>query len=354
LEGVLKAPPPPPPGATPWNLADSLTELHKLPGVLVGIDGGDVDGDGKAEMVTVVGLEVVLYRLDGDRLERLGTYTSRRQGRLLSVQLLRLAAPHTVGIVVNRQVTDGTVDSFILTLQDQRLVLLQEHVYDILLAVDTDGDGIKESLWGQVFDHEQFFRRERVRRYALTNGTLEPQESVPMPATFRATGAALARFSAEGQRHLVFVDTWRHLRVYRGEEDLWRSRDEVGGTQTSAEVERASGRDADKKSFYFELIPAVVDVDGDGLEEVLVARNAAILGFVPNLTQYSGGDVVLLRKEKYGFSLAPCSPEFNGVVSGVVALPGSPRAVLIAVSKQKGFLNVKYSGETTLFLSRLP
>jgi hypothetical protein len=271
---------------------------------------------------------------------------------LLSVQLLRLAAPHTVGIVVNRQVADGTVDSFILTLQGQRLVLLQEHVYDILLAVDTDGDGIKESLWGQLFDQEQFFRRERVRRYALANGTLEPQESVPMPATFRATGATLAKFSAEGPRHLVFVDVWRHLRVYRGEEDLWRSRNEVGGGYTSAEIERTISRDVVKKSFYFEPIPAVVDVDGDGVEEVLVARNAAILGFIPNLNQYSGGDVVLLRKEKYGFNLLPIGPEFNGVVSGVVALPGSPRTILIAVSKQKGFL--QRGGETTLFLSRLP
>jgi hypothetical protein len=254
--------------------------------------------------------------------------------------------------VVNRQAGDGTVDSFILTLQGQRLVVWREHLDDILLAVDTDGDGVKESLWGQPFDQRGFFRRGLIRQYTVTSDALELQANLTVPQAFRATGATLARFSPDAPRHLVFVDSGHHLQVYHGEEALWRSREEVGGGSIAADLERMVNRDPSRESFFFESIPATVDVDGDGVEEVLLARNAEFLGgFVPNLNQYSGGDIFLLRKERYGFNLTPVSPEFNGIVSGVAVLPGSPRIIALAITRKKGFLK---GAETTVFLSRLP
>ncbi len=199
---------------------------------------------------------------------------------------------------------------------------------------------------------EQCFERGRVRQYRLTNGTLKAKGTIKLPSAFRATGAALAKLEAEGPQHLVFVDARHHLRVYRGSEELWKSPSSVGGSYTYGEVERTITRgDVITQSFFFEPIPAAVDLDGDGIEEVLMARNEAILDFVPNLGQYSGGDVVLLHKEEpYGFVLSPISPQFNGLLSGVVALPGSTPAVLIAVVTGRGLL--KRGGQTTLFLSR--
>jgi hypothetical protein len=335
-----------------WNIAETMTELHKLPEAIQGFDSSDIDGDGQAEIVTMNTSSVSLYRLEGEHLVRIDTFESRRQGKLLSVQLFRLSAAQNIGIVVNRQVPDGTLDSFILTLQDKRLVLWREHVEDILLAVDTDGDGVKESLWGQPFDRDRFFRRGLVRQYTVTaDGALEQQSNVSVPLAFRATGAILAKLSPDGSRYLIFVDSGHHLQVYRGEEDLWRSRDEVGGGATAADLERTISRDPSRTSFFFEPIPAPVDVDGDGTEEVLVARNAEFLGgFIPNVNQYSGGDVVLFRKERYGFGLTPVSPQFNGIVSGVAVLPGS-RTIVLAVTRKKGVLK---GAETTMFLSRLP
>jgi hypothetical protein len=73
---------------------------------------------------------------------------------------------------------------------------------------------------------------------------------------------------------------------------------------------------------------------------------------VPNTQQYSGGEVVLLREENYGYSLSPISPQFNGIVMGIIAVPGSPQALLIAITKPKSFFS--QGGTTTLFLSRRP
>ena len=353
LEGVFKnAPPSAQPGAIQWNLADTLTELQKLPVAVQGMDGADIDGDGQAEIVTMDAARISLYRLEGTRLVRLDTFESKRAGKLLSVQLLGLGTAKQLGIVVNRQVPDGTLDSFILTWQGQKLGMWQEHLDDILLAVDTDGDNVKDTIWGQPFDQDNFFRRGTVRQYTVTERSLEPRGNLSVPAPFRATGAVLAKLSDGGVPYLVFIDSGHRLQVFRGEEDLWRSKDGVGGGTTAADLERTIHRDKTRFSFYFEPIPAPVDVDGDGIEEVLVARNAEFLGgFIPNLNQFTGGDVVALRKERYGFTLTPVSPEFRGMVSGIAVLPGTPRTVLIAVTRNKGFLK---GNETILYMSRLP
>lgn len=351
LRGVFKTSPQQRPDSAEWNIAESLTKLRDFPELLTAIDGGDIDGDGTIEVAIVMGARISLYRFDGEKFDLLDTFTSSRQGKLLSVQLLRLTGPHPIGIVVNQQVATGGMESFILVLQTRKLAVWQEYLYEILLAVDTDGDGVKETLWGQPFDANDFFRSGAARRYLMGHGTLTPRESVAVPYLFRATGAALVKLSTTGQRDLVFIDMQNHLRVSRNTEELWKSPERVGGNYTYGEVEKVMSRDMVKTPFIFEPLPLAVDLDGDGVEEVLIARNISRLGFLPTLNQYAGGDILLLREENYGYSLAPISPQFNGIVSGIIAVPGTPPAILIAVTKEKGLFS--RGGETTLFLSRM-
>jgi hypothetical protein len=292
-----------------------------------------------------------LYRfVEGEKLEMVATFTATRQGKLLSVQLMRLGAAQPIGLVVNQQIPGYGMDSFILALRDKKLVLWQEHFYDILLAVDTDNDGVKETLWGQPFHARDFFLSGAVRQYMPVNGALQPQQEVLVPYMFRATGAALAKLSTNGQQTLVFVDSQNMLRVFHDKEDLWKSPERVGGSYTYGEIEQTISRDVMKFPFFFEAIPLAQDLNGDGIDEVFVVSNASNFGFVPNLQQYSGGSIALLREENYGYSLSPISPQFNGIVSGIMAVPGTPPALLIAITKPKGFFG--QGGTTTLFLSR--
>ena len=351
LRGVFKTPPPQRAAGSEWNIAASLTKLRDIPQFLVSIDGGDLDGDGTIEVAMIMGAQVSLYRfVEGEKLDLVATFTATRQGKLLSVQLMRLGATQPIGLVVNQQIPGHGMESFILALRDKKLVLWQEHIYDILLAVDTDGDGVKETLWGQPFHARDFFLSGVMRQYMPVNGALQPQQEVLVPYMFRATGAALAKLSANGQRTLVFVDSQNMLRVFHNKEDLWKSPEKVGGSYTFGEIEQTISRDVMKFSFFFEAIPLAQDLDGDGIDEVLVVSNASSFSFVPNLQQYSGGSIALLREENYGYSLSPISPQFNGIVSGIIAVPGTPPALLIAITKPKGFFG--QGGTTTLFLSR--
>ena len=339
--------------ADPLTLEKMYVPLAQFPTELRGFDAADVDGDGQSELVMLSDTKVLLYHVQESQLVSVASYSDRRPGTLLSAQLVRLGDAQTLGVVVNRYSPRRRgMDSFFLALQDNRLVRQQKGLSDILLAVDTDGDGVNESVWGQGFDNRDFFRRGQVRQYELRNGRLKRQRKLPLPGGFRATGAVLAQLGASGNRQLVFVDDRHNLQVYDGTTRRWKSRANVGGSYVFAALEiRYSPNVADQAQFDFEAIPAIADFDSDGIDEVLVPQNQSQLGVVPNLNLYSGGHVVLMRQTPQGFTLSSISPEFDGVVSGVAVLKGRTPGILVAVSKREGVL--KQRKQTILYLNRL-
>ena len=339
--------------ADPLALERSYAQLSRFPSELRGFDAADIDGDGLTELVMLNDTKVLLYRVQEGRLVPVASYSDRRPGTLLSAQLVRLGEGQALGVVVNRYSPGRKrMDSFFLAMQRDQLVRQQKGLLDILLAVDMDGDGVNDSIWGQRFDNRDFFRRGRVRQYELRGGRLKRQRKLSVPGSFRATGAALARLDGPGNRQLVFVDERHNLQVYDGKNRRWKSSVNVGGSYVFAAVHiQHSPQVAEQAQFDFEAIPAVADFDGDGIDEVLVPQNQAQLGVLPNLNLYSGGHVVMMRQTPQGFTLSPISPEFDGVVSGVAILKGHTPGILVAVSKREGAL--KQKKETILYLNQL-
>ena len=336
------------------TLEKRYVPLAQFPTELRGFDAADVDGDGETELVMLSGTQVSLYHVHENQLAPIASYSDRRPGALLSAQLVRLGDERTPGVVVNRyNHSRKGMDSFFLVLQGRQLVRQQKGLSDILLAVDADGDGVNDSVWGQRFDGKDFFRRGQVRQYDLQNGRLKRQRKLSLPGGFRATGAALAQLGAPpGNRQLVFVDERHNLQVYEGKTRRWKSATSVGGSYVFAALDiRYSPQVAEQAQFDFEAIPAVADLDGDGVDEVLVPQNQGRLGMLPNLNLYSGGHVVLMRQTPQGFTLSQVSPGFDGVVSGVAVLKGRTPGILVAVSKREGVL--KQKKQTVLYLNRL-
>lgn len=337
--------------ADPLAMEERYVPIASFASEMRGFDAADVDGDGRTELVMLSDAEVRLYRLDEGRLVPVGSYSDRRPGKLLSAQLLRLPESQGLAVVVNRYSSRrGGMDSLFLLWRGNQLIRQQKGLMDILLAVDTDGDGVNETVWGQRFDRDDFFRLGQVRQYAWQNGRLKRQRKLALPTRFRATGTALAQLGPQGSRQLVFVDERHNLQVYDGKERRWASPGKVGGSYVFATLQNTRGGAHEQEHFDFEAIPEVADLDGDGIDEVLVPRNQTRLGVVPNLNLYSGGRVVLMRETPQGFALSPISPEFDGVVSGVAVLAGQESGILVAVSKREGVL--KRKEQTTLYLNR--
>jgi hypothetical protein len=141
------------------------------------------------------------------------------------------------------------------------------------------------------------------------------------------------------------------LRVYRGLQELYRTSDRVGGGYSVAEVEReTTGGVRRTFPYYLEPWMAVADLNGDGRQDVVVPRNIRSLGGIfPNVNLYSGGDVVVLSYNDYGYSLTAITPQLDGVVSGVAILrQRAYPAFVVAVSQGR----LTGSGNSILLISR--
>jgi hypothetical protein len=231
------------------------------------------------------------------------------------------------------------------------LHVLQEHIDVMLVALDANGDGVNETVWGTPYDLTDFFTVGRATLYTFERDRIRRQEGVEVPKVFRATGVAMADMSGDGRRDMVLIDEFRQLRVYRGTQELYRSGDRVGGGYAVVEVMRDTSGGVRRPVFYFlEPWMAVADLDGDGRQDVVVSRNTrAISNVMTNVNIYSGGDVAVLSQKDFGYALTAITPQFDGVVSGVAILRQRDYpAFVLAVSQ--GTITGK--GNSILLLSR--
>jgi hypothetical protein len=332
------------------DLGKTMKELITLPMLVTSMDVCGVIAEGSEDILVTDGKKVLMYQLAGEQVEFIDEYVPGVASKLLSVQCAEIDKNPGQEVIVNQYINNG-LDTSILTYRNGHLQVLQEHIDVLLVALDSDGDGNNETVWGQAYDLTEFFATGRAALYAFDNGKFRRQERVEVPRVFRATGVTLANLSGDGKQDLVMIDESRQLRVYRGQQQLYKSSDRVGGGYSVAEVEReGTSRVRHKVPYFLEPWMAVADLNGDGHQDVVVPRNIRSLGGVlPNVNVYSGGDVVVLAHSEFGYNLTAITPQFDGVVSGVAILRlRAYPAFVIAVSQG----TLTGGGNSLLLISR--
>jgi len=282
-----------------------------------------------------------MYRIVDQKFEPEWTKSVRSLGRVFSVQLADLDGDGFLEVIGNRYAPRTGLSSFILTTVDGKPKYVAEDIPDFLFAVDLKGDGVKRTLWTQRFSATSFFTPGQADQVMLKDGKLVVEKPVRVPPGFRPMGAAFGAIVGKDTRSLALIDPYNRLQVSTEGEEVWRSSTSVGGGYMEVEQQYGGGRDLRSKFYKIEPTPLAVDLDGDGIEELVVPQNLVKEGLL-----------AVVFKGPAGFRLQSVNTGFEGGITalGAFKTEDSTQPTLIAAVVRFNSL-LKSSGETQIIMT---
>jgi hypothetical protein len=320
-----------------------LREVAKFPFAVLSMDVAVWSKDKIPRLVVTDGERVFLYRITGSALEAEWTYRGDVRGMIFTVQLAELTGDGTLHVVVNRYHHHPSIlmTSFILgSTGDGKAKLVVEDSSEILLAVDETGEGIKKSLWLSPFAQATFFKKGDIIRGFIRNGKIVADTRVRVPSMFRATGATMSNISGKGTRALAFIDDQHRMRISLDAEEMFRSAALVGEGTVTLQVKTQIERGGREYNYKPEPLPLSVDLDGDGIDEVIVPQNQ-----LP-------GRLAVIFKGPGGYRFQTVNSGFEGTISALGAIPsedGSTPRLVVAVVRFTNMFNTV--GETQIIVT---
>ncbi len=317
-----------------------LRALATFPFPIISMDVGVAPADKVPRIALTDGQKVFLYRLNGLTLAPEWTFSKAMVGKILNVQLADLDGDGILDVVVNRQDYKVGMLSYVLGTREGKAVVLADDIPLLLLALDEQGDGVNRTLLGHPQNGQTFFVKGAGTRYVLKNKDLVASGRMLVPDNLRLTGATMSNTAGKNNaRVLAFVDEYNRLHISAGTQDMWRSQTVVGGGLASAQLQIPMLQTIVDKFFKMEPNPVAADLDGDGIQEIIVPIN-----------EEEAGRLAVIFRGPAGYRMQVVSSGFEGVVTGLGVVPGEGGPSLVAaVLKRSGLL--KDLGDTQIIMT---
>lgn len=302
--------------------APSFRRVGKLREVVIDFEMGDLNGDGREEILylTPHTLFVTQYRARGA-----WKFTYKGFGKVLNFSL----GPRG-WVALNIFVEKEGLRSRLLRFSGNGFETVLKDINLILGFFDMDGDGLKETLIGQSYDIQKFFGPLVYVLQPSRGGKLVYQKKIEVPLNFKLLGAAFADLDGDGQREIISQDNAHKVCVYRQKEKLWCSNRRIGGSVYAVAAPSGKSPRAYNIAISAEVEPYVIDINGDGRQEVLlVANKSAHRDLIPGVPAYEAGEVVVLGYTPMGYELLPLTGSFEGPLQGLSVYQGEVFVVLV-------------------------
>ena len=321
-----------------------LREVAKFRFPVLAMDIAVAPSDKVARMVVSDGDQIYMYRIVNQKVEPEWSQSVRTLGRVFSLQLADLDGDGILEVIGNRYAPRSGLNSFIVAAKDGKPSIVLEYVSDFLFAVDVKGEGVKQTLWTQRYHSENFFTPGQADQMILKNGKLVSDKAARVPPNFRPMGAAFSNVMGKDTRALALIDESNRLQIVNEGEELWRSSTSVGGGYQTVELVGAifSSRTERSKFFKIEPTPLAVDLDGDGVDELIVPQNVVREGLL-----------AVVFKGPAGFRLQSINSGFEGGITCLGAYKtedASQPTIIASVVRFSNYL-LKVGGETQIIMT---
>ena len=320
-----------------------LREVAKFPFAVVAIDVGVMPKDKIPRMVVSDGEKVYQYKIVNLKPEPEWSMSVRSRGQVISVYFVDLDGDGVFEVVGNRHDPKSGLNSFILGVKDGKPRYLADSIEEFLFPVDVKGVGYKQTVWTQRFSKEKFFNQGQADQMAWKNGKLVAEKAVKVHQAFRPMGATFSNINGKDSRVLAFIDEFNRLQMSVEGEDLWRSGTAVGGGAITIEQETGQVTNRVMRTAFYKIepTPVAIDLDGDGIDEILVPQNIVKEGLL-----------AIVFKGPAGFRLQTIDTGFEGTITalgGFKTDDANQPTIIATVVRYKNLL--KTSADTQIIMT---
>lgn len=306
-------------------------------GAILAMDIGDVDGDGRPEVVVAMKNKIIVYRKEGAALKNIATYPGTKVDNFIWVSVADVNHDGRALIFVNnlkKQNTTGAatteysygdrgftelIVSSVLSLQGNKLQEVAKVNEYYLNALEFPKKG--RLLIGQRKGEANVGAFDGgVYEMALRGSSISPTVAVPLPDRCNVFNCIRADIKGDHSEQTVMIDkTNRLLLLNPAGDQLWIS-DKIFGATTNTFEGKVNDRRYNEIDYYSIPSPVIItDLNNDGILEILVNRNPnSLVKFLPeSMKTYDKGEIVSFSWDQLGMVENWKTREIQGMVTSV-------------------------------------
>ncbi len=291
----------------------SVSHTQSVKVEIVGMDAGDVDGDGKTDLVFINNDTVHVYKWAEKGFAPFKIYKDKRATNFLYVNVADLDRNGKAEIYVSNA-GDADVRSLVLEWDGKDLKPIAEGVPWFLRVIDLPGKG--KVLIGQKREAGGGYLGPVV--YLTRSGNrFESSGPVFLPREANIFNFGFVDFQGNGTVDTVLLDSADYLRLYEGgSKEIWRSDEPFGGSYTFFTRDRD---DMGKDHIFIPPPILATDVDEDGQKEVMVCKNISSIGrLLVKIRTYTSGNLHFMTRDQIGLSSKWSTKKLGGCLVGYV------------------------------------
>ncbi|MBN1625571.1 MAG: VCBS repeat-containing protein [Deltaproteobacteria bacterium] len=257
-----------PVGGDTWEQKFAHTQTFNYE--IRGVDSGDIDGDGKNELIVLSNDTVYIYRWTEKSFALFKSLKGSWTPDYVYLSVADLDNNGKAEIYVSGQI-QSDASSMILEYRSGQLTPVIDRERQFLRVVDLPGRG--ETLLGQTRVSDGFSRYVYILKRDGDN--LIRQETLNLPSMANIFNFVQGSIAYGNSVQTLVLNTETNILFMFNDkgEEIWRSDEEFGGTVTYMAVPSTT-RNVERWIYYPPPI-FLSDTDKDGRKEVVIAKNGA-------------------------------------------------------------------------------
>ncbi|MBN1829126.1 MAG: VCBS repeat-containing protein [Deltaproteobacteria bacterium] len=278
----------------------------QYPQQFIGMDIGDVNGDGFNETVVIDNRTVLIYQRKDREFSLLSKHQGGQHDRYLGVDIADVNGNGISEIFITNFRSNNRVASFVLEFRDGRYAEISSELPWFLRVIDRKSQ--RPMLLGQRLGIDLPFERP-IYEMGWSRGQYDEVRRMDIPEGIPLYGLTVDSVEGEGRpERVIAFDDYDYIRLYAkttknidkvliiggSDEALWKSDEQYAGSDNSFDLIRNQGSDSKALpvTYYLNGRLLTYDIDKNGKKEIIVVKNHAPGGRVmDSLRFFSSGEI---------------------------------------------------------------